>query len=197
MPSNPKAVGRQFETASMAWEEHAADAVFGKLTLAQYKSKLKPSLEARAVIQDLEEKLAAARVERDNADVVSNAVTLDVVNSIKGDPSFGENSALYAALGYVRKDDRASGLKRNVVYAVKQGPNRSFDSALLVFYHWCKGPIKYTEKRARRGRAAWWRCSPSRWCAWGEVLRLKVKAQKKLNHQSTAAALARQGLMES
>jgi hypothetical protein len=51
---------------------------------------------------------------RGNADVVSNAVTLDVVNSIKGDPNFGENSALYAALGYVRKDDRASGLKRNV-----------------------------------------------------------------------------------
>ena len=33
-------------------------------------------------------------------------------SSIKGDPSYGENSALYASLGYVRKDDRKSGLTR-------------------------------------------------------------------------------------
>ena len=31
---------------------------------------------------------------------------------LKGDPHFGENSAFYSALGYVRKDDRRSGLTR-------------------------------------------------------------------------------------
>jgi hypothetical protein len=33
---------------------------------------------------------------------------------VKGHPEFGENSALYASFGYVRKNDRKSGLKRVV-----------------------------------------------------------------------------------
>ena len=112
MATNPKEIGEQITITDSAWEEHAADAAFAGLTRAQYKLKIKPSLDARTNIQDLEEQLKAERVKRDNADVVSNAETLKVVNSIKGDPNHGENSALYAALGYVRKDDRASGLTR-------------------------------------------------------------------------------------
>ena len=56
--------------------------------------------------------LDGARVARDNADVESSDVTLSVASSVKGDPNFGENSAFYSALGYVRKDDRRSGLTR-------------------------------------------------------------------------------------
>ena len=43
----------------------------------------------------------------------------NVVNSVKGDPTHGENGALYASFGNVRKDDRKSGLTRatNVVPA--------------------------------------------------------------------------------
>jgi hypothetical protein len=64
-------------------------------------------------------KLNAARVERANADALSDEIIANVVNSVKGDPAFGENSALYASFGYVRKDDRKSGLTRatNVVPA--------------------------------------------------------------------------------
>ena len=52
--------------------------------------------------------------------IVSDEITSNVVNSAKGDPSYGENSALCASFGYVRKDDRKSGLTRtahNVVPA--------------------------------------------------------------------------------
>ena len=52
-------------------------------------------------------------MDRDNADVVSEEIANNVVNSVKGDPAFGENSALYASFGYIRKDDRKSGLTRN------------------------------------------------------------------------------------
>jgi len=35
-----------------------------------------------------------------------------VVNSVKGHPSYGENSDLYRAMGYVTTTDRATGLTR-------------------------------------------------------------------------------------
>lgn len=81
---------------------------------------MKPSLDARDEVSSLELKLDAARVDRDNADIVSDEITSNVVNSAKGDPNYGENSALYSSFGYIRKDDRKSGLTRaanNVVPA--------------------------------------------------------------------------------
>ena len=35
-----------------------------------------------------------------------------MVNGVKGDPDFGEDSDLYEAMGYVRKSERKSGLTR-------------------------------------------------------------------------------------
>jgi hypothetical protein len=120
MATNPKATGDHLSAVTDGWEEHAADATFAGLTLAQFKAKVKPSLDARAAIETAERQLDGARVDRDNADVVSEEIANNVVNSVKGDPSFGENSALYASFGYIRKDDRKSGLTRaanNVVQA--------------------------------------------------------------------------------
>ena len=101
-------MGTRINDALAAWEEHAPQVAFSGLTLAQYKARVKASLDARTAIGDLELQLGGARVARNNADVDSIEVTSGVVISIKGDPNFGENSALYAALGYVRK----SGLTR-------------------------------------------------------------------------------------
>lgn len=112
MNSNPKAIGDQIESTVAGWEEHAANETFAGKTLPQFKQAVKPSLDARARIDDLVQQADAARVDRDNADPVSAELVQQVVNSIKGDPNYGENSALYASLGYVRKDDRKSGLTR-------------------------------------------------------------------------------------
>ena len=64
----------------------------------------------------MERQLAGLRADRDNADVVSEEIAASIVNFAKGDPTFGENSALSASFGYIRK----SGLTRttsNVVCA--------------------------------------------------------------------------------
>ena len=112
MPSNPKTTGDHINAVIAGWEEHAPDASFAGLTLAQFKAKMKPSLDARDLIEDLDRKLTGARVDRNNADVTSDEIANNVINSAKGDPSYGENSALYASFGYIRKDDRKSGLTR-------------------------------------------------------------------------------------
>ena len=49
-------------------------------------------------------------------------IILNVVNSVKGDPHHGENSALYASFGYVRKSERKSGLTRIVTVPAQVPP---------------------------------------------------------------------------
>src|SRR5436190_14777234 len=113
MPNNnPKAVGDFLDDVLDGWAEYAPDGTFAGMTQAQFKTKVKPSLDARDLIEDLERRLEGVRVDRDNADNASLEFAALVVNSVRGDPAFGENSALYASFGYVRKDDRRSGLQR-------------------------------------------------------------------------------------
>ncbi len=112
MKPNPSGIEKQLLDVQAGWEEHAAQARFSELTLAQYKAKVKPSLDARERIRTLELQLDAERVARDNADIISIETTLNVVSSVKGDPACGEDSAVYASFGYVRKSARKSGLTR-------------------------------------------------------------------------------------
>jgi hypothetical protein len=112
MAPNPKATGDRLTKLDIAWEKHAANVTFAGMTRAQYNNKVKPSLDARARVAELKQELAAAIVERENADIISSEVALQVVNSVKGDPNHGEDSPLYDALGYVRKSARKSGLTR-------------------------------------------------------------------------------------
>ena len=93
-------------------EEVASSAQLGGMTLAQFKVKVKPSLDYRAEIATLENQFTIARQNRNNADEVSNDVCLAVVNGVRSHPEFGENSALYKAMGYIPKNERKSGLVR-------------------------------------------------------------------------------------
>ena len=79
------------------------------MTFEQFSAKVKPSLDTRQLIIDLGNDLIKATDDRDDADKVSMAIYLLVINAIKGDPNFGEDSALYDAAGYVRKSARSSG----------------------------------------------------------------------------------------
>ena len=112
MPPNPSEGEDQIQTVTDAWAEIAPLATFGGLTLDQFKTKVKPSLEARATIKQLDIQRKETQIERKLADVTSLEIVQNVVNSVKGDSKFGENSALYAAFGYVRKSDRKSGFTR-------------------------------------------------------------------------------------
>ena len=97
---------------SAAWEEVASSSQFGGMTLAQFKAKVKPSLDYRTEIATLESQLIVARKNRDNADEPSNETCLAVVSGVKSHPDYGENSALYKAMGYIPKNERRSGLVR-------------------------------------------------------------------------------------
>ncbi len=56
--------------------------------------------------------LTAATDDRDKADVTITATNQLIINAVKGDPNYGDDSDLYDAMGYVRRSARASGLSR-------------------------------------------------------------------------------------
>ncbi len=95
-----------------AWETLAPTKTFGGMTLEQFKAKTKPSFDLRGQIGVLENQSIDLATRCAVADATSNEAALLAVNAVKGDPEHGENSALYAAMGYVRKSDRQSGLAR-------------------------------------------------------------------------------------
>jgi hypothetical protein len=112
MPVPPKQIEERINTFIQAWETLRPTKSFSGMTLEQFKLKLKPSLTARTAIASLEQQLQAAINDRDIADRAGAATLSLVVNAIRGDPEEGEDSPLYEALGYVRKSERKSGLRR-------------------------------------------------------------------------------------
>ena len=112
MSQAPKQIEDATNSIVNAWTTLAPAAVFGGMTLAQYKTTVKPSFDARATLANLDAQMTAALDERDNADTATADANQKVVKGVVGDPAFGDNSDLYDAMGYVRKSDRASGLTK-------------------------------------------------------------------------------------
>jgi hypothetical protein len=93
-----------------AWENLASEEKFGEMTLEQMQAEAKPARDARAEAADLEDRLGAVIVKRDQADEhVAQKLQL-VVNGVLANPRFGRDSALIEAMGYTRMSSRKSGL---------------------------------------------------------------------------------------
>jgi len=112
MPSNPQSIAADTNTIINAWTTLAPAASFGGMTLAQFKAKVQPSFDARTQLDTIEAQKTAALDTRDDADAVTSNTNQMVINGVKGDPNFGDDSNLYEAMGYVRKSERASGLTK-------------------------------------------------------------------------------------
>ena len=95
-----------------AWENLAPDACFAGMTVQEFREAVEPLLQVRQRIALLDQKRQGAMATRDTAEK-EIAITLQlVVDSIKGSPAYGKDSELYAAIGYVTRSARQSGLTR-------------------------------------------------------------------------------------
>ena len=108
----PKENEKRINDVIAAWERYAPRATFAKMTLAEFKLKLKSSLDRRNDIRIKEAELSALQRQRDDADRVSLPLCGAVVKAVVGDTDYGEDCELYAAMGYVRKSERRTGLTR-------------------------------------------------------------------------------------
>lgn len=96
-----------------AWEELASEKKFGATSLEQFRAIVERSVAARARIDDLENQMTQAITERENADDAGLEAAKLIANGVRADPTEGEDSALYEAMGYTRASERKSGLHRN------------------------------------------------------------------------------------
>ena len=112
MTDGPKDNKAKIDEAVLGWETLAPTAKFAGMTLAEFKTAVQPSQAARDLIVTLDQQMKAAINARDDADKASLEKVQFVVKSVAGDPAYGEDSALYEAMGYVRKSERKSGLTR-------------------------------------------------------------------------------------
>lgn len=114
MPKAPKNNKAKIDQVVKVWEALALapTAKFGGMTLAEFKAAVLPSQTMRDTIKALEDQMTAALNARADADKVNLEKVQLVVKGVVGDVAYGDNSALYEALGYVRKSERKSGLTR-------------------------------------------------------------------------------------
>jgi hypothetical protein len=109
---NPKKVAKKLQTVMDAWEALRATKSFAGMTLEQFKQKVLASQTARVQLQTTQNLAKEHLALRHTTDAANWELVQLVVNSVKGDPEEGETSGLYAAMGYVPKNQRRSGLTR-------------------------------------------------------------------------------------
>jgi hypothetical protein len=113
MPTqNPKKVAEKLQSVIDAWTTLRPTKSFAGMTLEQFKAKVQPSLDTRSSLTTLRSQATDHLTQRQLSDDASIGLAQLVVNSVKGDVEEGENGSLYAAMGYVTKNARQSGLTR-------------------------------------------------------------------------------------
>jgi len=102
----------KIDNVKQAWSKLRSDKSFSSLTLEQFDAQIKASYDVRAEIADAELRLQSANARRIIADAASLEIVRRIVNAVKSDPQEGEDGEPYAAMGFVRRSDRSSGLTR-------------------------------------------------------------------------------------
>src|SRR5215204_4096327 len=87
MPTSPKNTEEKIERMLNAWRALAPNKNFGGMTLAQFEALAGPSLDARRLIDDLDNRRTQATAERDRADEAFNARAQLVVAGVLADPT--------------------------------------------------------------------------------------------------------------
>jgi hypothetical protein len=112
MPDSPSNNADKLNRILTAWKTLAADKSFAGMTVSQFETAIGPSFDARDQLETLDDQRTHLINTRNDADDASLAKAAAVVAGVQADPTFGPNSSLYEAMGYVRKSERSSGLKR-------------------------------------------------------------------------------------
>lgn len=109
---NPKRVAGKLQRVIDAWKTLRPTKTFAGMTLEQFQTKVQPSLDARNQLATAQTQAKEHRANRQDSDAASLDLAELVVNAVKGDPEERETSGVYAAMGYVPKNERQSGLTR-------------------------------------------------------------------------------------
>ena len=96
----------RINTLVKSWRATEPDRTFYGHTVTQFEVAAQPVFAVRDEAAELAKRVRANSARRKDVDVAALDLVAKIVNAIKADPAVGENSLLYAAMGYVRKADR-------------------------------------------------------------------------------------------
>ncbi|MDQ4121269.1 MAG: hypothetical protein M3209_07475 [Acidobacteriota bacterium] len=116
MAYSPKENEEKMMKVLNAWKTLAPAKTFAGVTLAEFETQVNTSLTPRQRLVALEDEKLQQMTTRDAADQITMNKILSIVAGVVADPTEGANSALYEAMGYIRKDARKSGLTRKKVH---------------------------------------------------------------------------------
>ena len=112
MADTPKENEIKYNRFRTALETLAPDKKFGNITLADFTAQIEKSELPRQKIRQLYDQIKQEEAIRDAQDVITMKMCEKIKNGVISDDEFGDDSALYEALGYVRRSERKSGLTR-------------------------------------------------------------------------------------
>ncbi len=115
MAKSPKENEEKMQKVLTAWKTLALAKSFGGMNFTEFSTMVGNCMTPRTRLQELEDEMMQEQANRDAADELAMAQILLVVAGVVADPTEGANSALYEAMGYVRKSERKSGLTRKKV----------------------------------------------------------------------------------
>lgn len=115
MADTPKENETKYNRFLIALTTLAPDKTFGGVTLADFTSQIGKSNAPRRRLVELADERTNEETNRDNEDAVTMKMCERIKNGVIADLEFGDDSALYEALDYIRKSERKSGLTRKKV----------------------------------------------------------------------------------
>jgi hypothetical protein len=114
MATNTRQLIDRIETIIRAWTNLRPDKSFSGMTLEQFKEAVKPSLDSRNRLIDLDGQTRAELANRTVVDAASGAIVTRMVRGVQADVEEGEGK-LYAAMGFVPKSQRSVGRRTKIV----------------------------------------------------------------------------------
>lgn len=112
MPKGPKSNEERMLKGLNALKTLAPDKKFGNKGVAELEAQVEKSLAPRRRIDELDDERTAQIALREEEDEKTLKLLDQIVAGILADDEYGDDSALYEAMGYIRKSQRKSGLTR-------------------------------------------------------------------------------------
>lgn len=112
MADTPKENEIKYNRFLNAFKTIAPTKTFGGVTLADFETAVETSDTPRGNLERIADEKVQEETARDSADGNTMSLCERIKNGVVADPEYGDDSALYEALGFVRKSNRKSGLTR-------------------------------------------------------------------------------------
>lgn len=125
MYREPKATYDRLILLTGAWGRMRREKSFGGLTYDQFVEITRVTHEVRADLAAAEAKVLDLKQRRMSVDAAASEEMKRVVHGVRADKEEGEDGELYAAMGFVRRSDRSSGLTRRRVKKASEKPEEA------------------------------------------------------------------------